>query len=237
MDNNKKEIPPSFSSKGTILIYQKLGLQMQKRGYSNNTDMKISAFQIIHFTGYSRVQNSRDLGATEVWQLVLLNKAGTDFPCLLEGLRCAGYRAGRRFAVGAGRQHPGLLGCHGVQGDGLPPQTFCSGQRREKMSGVTPLSGSRGGGGGPGELGRDPDDNLGSVGGCIMLQRWPADCTRITRKLKEDLMLWNTFLEEYNRVSFWRQLMLLPAEWQVHSNAAGGTSLGVSWNVKWCAAK
>lgn len=48
---------------------------------------------------------------------------------------------------------------------------------------------------------------------------------------KEDLLMWCSFLQSYNGVSFWRQLMVLQAQLQVHVNTAVGTSLGILGGV------
>lgn len=43
------------------------------------------------------------------------------------------------------------------------------------------------------------------------------DYTRVTRKLKDDLRMWYTWLHSFNGVSLWRHPMALQVELQVHS--------------------
>ncbi|XP_053106618.1 uncharacterized protein LOC128325152 isoform X1 [Hemicordylus capensis] len=58
---------------------------------------------------------------------------------------------------------------------------------------------------------------------------------RVTAPMRADLQLWESFLDSYNGVSFWRESLLLEADLQVQSDAAGGFGFGVYFRGRWCA--
>ncbi|XP_053161001.1 uncharacterized protein LOC128349104 [Hemicordylus capensis] len=58
---------------------------------------------------------------------------------------------------------------------------------------------------------------------------------RVTAPMQADMQLWATFLESYNGASFWQDTLLLEAELQVQSDAAGGLGFGVYFRGRWCA--
>ena len=62
----------------------------------------------------------------------------------------------------------------------------------------------------------------------------PTHRTRITKGMKEDLRVWLQFLQKFNGISFWRSEIRLQAEFQVHSDAAGGIGFGIYFRGRWC---
>lgn len=64
----------------------------------------------------------------------------------------------------------------------------------------------------------------------------PHHKTRVTVGMREDLLMWREFLGTFNGVSFWRDDLLLEAELQVMSDAAGSSGFGVYFRKHWCAA-
>lgn len=65
--------------------------------------------------------------------------------------------------------------------------------------------------------------------------RRPTHRARVTAQVRQDLVMWASFLDQFNGVSFWREDRLLEAELQVHSDAAGGLGFGVYFRGRWCA--
>ena len=65
--------------------------------------------------------------------------------------------------------------------------------------------------------------------------RKPFHKTRITKGMREDLGLWEHFLDQFNGVSFWRSDMHLRADVQVNSDAAGALGFGIYFHGRWCA--
>ena len=57
----------------------------------------------------------------------------------------------------------------------------------------------------------------------------------MTRGMREDLIMWKRFLDEFNGVSFWRSDISLKAEFQVHSDAAGSLGFSTYFGGRWCA--
>ena len=65
--------------------------------------------------------------------------------------------------------------------------------------------------------------------------RRPMHKTRVTRGMREDLMVWEQFLEQFNGVSFWRSEISLKADNQVNSDAAGAQGFRIYFRGRWCA--
>lgn len=64
----------------------------------------------------------------------------------------------------------------------------------------------------------------------------PLHRVRVTAGMKEDilvLLVWIQFFYSFNGVSLWREVLLVEANLQVHSDAAGG--FGVFCRGRWCA--
>ena len=59
--------------------------------------------------------------------------------------------------------------------------------------------------------------------------------TRVTKDMREDLIVWEQFLAQFNGVSFWRSEISLKAEVQVNSDAAGAQGFGIYFRGRWCA--
>lgn len=55
----------------------------------------------------------------------------------------------------------------------------------------------------------------------------------VTKDMWEDMDVWLTFLQEFNGISFWRELKLVEADLQVHSDAAGGAGFGLYFRGHW----
>lgn len=58
---------------------------------------------------------------------------------------------------------------------------------------------------------------------------------RVTLDMKEDLSVWLIFLAEFNGVAFWRIVLCLESELQVHWDAAGSLGMEVYFQGHWCA--
>lgn len=62
----------------------------------------------------------------------------------------------------------------------------------------------------------------------------PQHLTQIKYAIREDLQVWNIFLQSFNGVSFWQEDLKLEAEQQVHSNTSGSLGFGVYFCRHWC---
>lgn len=51
--------------------------------------------------------------------------------------------------------------------------------------------------------------------------------------MRKDFLVWQSFLDFYNVVVLWREDLLLEAELQVHSDAAGSLGFGVYFHGHW----
>ncbi|XP_029454007.1 uncharacterized protein LOC115089819 [Rhinatrema bivittatum] len=57
---------------------------------------------------------------------------------------------------------------------------------------------------------------------------------RITKELREDLIVWKTFLGEYNGRTVWRDPIMTNRELQLYTDAAGSAGFGAYLAGKWC---
>ncbi|XP_070608807.1 uncharacterized protein [Erythrolamprus reginae] len=64
--------------------------------------------------------------------------------------------------------------------------------------------------------------------------RLPHHRTRLCAGVRADLGVWRDFLERFNGLSFWRHELLLEAELQLCSDAAGTCGFGVVLGDQWC---
>lgn len=76
---------------------------------------------------------------------------------------------------------------------------------------------------------------LRRLSGAMSGVQCPHHRIRVTVQMKKDLLVWLTFLESYNGVSLGREDLLLEAELQVHSDAAGSAGFGIYFRGHWCA--
>lgn len=63
----------------------------------------------------------------------------------------------------------------------------------------------------------------------------PHHRIRVNASMREDMVMWQQFLDDFNGTSFWRDSQLLRADFQVHSDAAGGHGFGLYFRGHWCA--
>lgn len=63
----------------------------------------------------------------------------------------------------------------------------------------------------------------------------PHHRTRISAGIRDDLAVWDQFLQAFNGVSFWHENMRLEAELQITSDASGSVGFGVYFRGHWCA--
>lgn len=64
--------------------------------------------------------------------------------------------------------------------------------------------------------------------------RLPHHQLCVTEAMRWDLAVWDTFLQEFNGVSFWREDLKLEGELQVMSDASGSVGFGVYFHGHWC---
>lgn len=62
----------------------------------------------------------------------------------------------------------------------------------------------------------------------------PWHCVRVTGSMRDDMVVWLA-LENFNGISFWREVQILEAELRVHSDAVGALGFGVYFRGHWCA--
>ena len=63
----------------------------------------------------------------------------------------------------------------------------------------------------------------------------PWHKARVTQGMREDLLVWSKFLENFNGISFWKGEISLRADFQVHSDTAGSLGFGIYFKDRWCA--
>ncbi|XP_077779111.1 uncharacterized protein LOC144326428 [Podarcis muralis] len=63
----------------------------------------------------------------------------------------------------------------------------------------------------------------------------PLHRVRLPRSVKADLEVWTAFLEKYNGVSLWQDVLNLSSDFQVQSDAAGSLGFGLYFKGRWCA--
>lgn len=59
---------------------------------------------------------------------------------------------------------------------------------------------------------------------------------RLTSALKEDLLVWNKFLEIYNGRSFFQMDFVFALDFSFFADATGSKGFGVVWKTHWCCA-
>ncbi|XP_060127970.1 uncharacterized protein LOC132591759 [Zootoca vivipara] len=65
--------------------------------------------------------------------------------------------------------------------------------------------------------------------------RSPHQHVRLHQGEKADLRMWLEFLNDFNGVSLWQDVLTLHNDFQVNSDAAGSLGFGLFWNGRWCA--
>ncbi|KAM4795870.1 uncharacterized protein WCC33_000963 [Rhinophrynus dorsalis] len=62
----------------------------------------------------------------------------------------------------------------------------------------------------------------------------PFHWVRVTKQLKEDLKVWEAFLEDFNGVRLWRSAPESSAELQLETDASGSVGFGACCGRDWC---
>lgn len=57
---------------------------------------------------------------------------------------------------------------------------------------------------------------------------------QVMKSMKQDLGVWLSLLEDFNRVMFWKEDLHLEAELQAYLDTAGSLGFGVYFHRHWC---